>query len=286
MVPPGRADVDLRGWRKRSLPRRRSTPDTVWSSMFVGPPASQPLSNLRKNSVKMHGVSLAVARRNALELAQQLRRSDDCSCDDWPCFDNVLYLPVPDRVNEDAELRIEGAYCGHSGVGVYQQVVGKRGYRDVNVPLASSRDPLLIDVEDDNGVGVRQRVFLDEYRGAQFAAARDGSPGAAAPSNVAVESAVAGTSGRKRNEPKEDYWDIPNFYPVGMRRAHVAPRTHVLDPTTIDGALPDDHYSGRCTVNIVNHGKRYVYNLPDFRVSTYIPPPRIHTRWRGTVIMI
>ena len=106
MVPPGRADVDLRGWRKRSLPRRHTKPDTVWSSMFVGPPASQPLSNLRKNSVKMHGASLAVARRNALELAQQLRRPDDCSCDEWPCFDNVLYLPVPDHMNEDTELHI------------------------------------------------------------------------------------------------------------------------------------------------------------------------------------
>ena len=85
MVPSGRGDVDLRKWRKRSLPRRQTKPDTVWSSMFAGPRAQQPLSASSTISSKVVGSSSAVARRNALELAQQLRRPDDCACDEWPC---------------------------------------------------------------------------------------------------------------------------------------------------------------------------------------------------------
>ena len=108
--PPGRRDVDLEMWKTRKLPRTQTKPDTVWSSKCAATVLRRPSLSITESMFERVGDSVAVARRNALELAQQLRRPGECACTSWPCYRGVLYLPVPNHMDEETKLHIEGAF--------------------------------------------------------------------------------------------------------------------------------------------------------------------------------
>ena len=105
----------------------------------------------------------AIARRNALELAQQLGRCDALACNGWPCAQNALLLPVPNRLNEDTRLRIEDSFCEPYVVGVYNRVEGSSKASVTHVPPSRIvSDSLMADISEDD-MKSRQDAFLENY---------------------------------------------------------------------------------------------------------------------------
>ena len=199
MWPPNRKDVDLRKWYRRVLPKTQTKPDSVWSSMSSD--IQLPCSEVSIPSEERVGHSMSIARRNALELAQQLRRPDECACTMWPQCADILYLPVPCNRDADTQLHMEGAFCSNSAAGVHQIVKRITGCADVHVPMESDNMPLSIDANEDGSMDVRRKVFLDHFSGMDLVA--DAIQPAAGNSNGGASAPIAGVGSSTRPASRE-----------------------------------------------------------------------------------
>ncbi len=213
--------------------------------------------------------SEAVARRNAIELAQHC--GYDLEVTEWPVAQGKLYLPVPQHRRADALLHCEGAFQ-----------YGDEAVTGVRECLADA-DGVYRKLPCDTGAGV-QHVPPAPLCGIEldFDVAGDGEGHIHALAGKPVgDDHLRANNSKHRNR---DFWESREGTPAGVVRVHRRLRTCLLKPDTVKGALPSDFYTGCCTVTIMHEGRKYEYHLDDWRSNDVVIPLHIHPRWRGTTV--